>query len=63
MNFDVFITPLKLGDITDPATDGITLHSLSEAEVGTIFDIVQDHSVLKTYLIPVDPVEEELDAK
>ena len=54
MKLNMFITALKLGEITEPATDGVMLHDLSMEEIATIFAIVQDHSMLNTYLIPVE---------
>lgn len=59
MKLDMFITTLQLGEITDPVTDGVMLNDLSMEEIKTVFSIVQDHSRLNSYLIPV---EEGLDA-
>ncbi len=59
MKLNMFITALQLGEITDPVTDGIMLHDLSMEEIKTVFSIVQGHSRLNSYLIPV---EEGLDA-
>jgi hypothetical protein len=59
MKLDMFITALQLGEITDPVTDGIMLHDLSMEEIKMVFSIVQGHSRLNSYLIPV---EEGLDA-
>lgn len=59
MKLNMFITALQLGEITDPVMDGVMLHDLSMEEIKTVFSIVQAHSRLNSYLIPV---EEGLDA-
>lgn len=59
MKLNMFITALQLGEITDPVMDGVMLHDLSMEEIKAVFSIVQAHSRLNSYLIPV---EEGLDA-
>lgn len=59
MKLNMFITALQLGVITGPETDGVMLHDLSMEEIKTVLSIVQAHSRLNSYLIPV---EEGLDA-
>lgn len=54
MKLNMFITALELGEITDPATEGVMLRDLSMKEIETIFSIVRYHSMLNTYLIPVE---------